>query len=431
MLPGRATPLVLTTLLLAGCEGYVEKNKVEQSEISRLVVASNDQLQPQTALRMPEYPLTAQGAFPQKAAIWKDLLQIGKPDQYDSGDPPSWGKGFAVVVQVALKIASIQSIKEKQSMFVLDLFLRLRWGDDRLRYDPSKMGKLAMITLNDADENMDQGNGPIWRPDLVFKNVAHAKQGKLLGVHTDISPLGRVFWARHISATFVGHFDYHWFPFDNQKLEIHLTSYKYQNNLQKLEFIEDKPDASEIPVQISRNASHPMFYIRGLKFWFSTYEVTGTNGHVGVLTTAILLRRANNAIIVKFILPVFILVMGSTLGFHVDDEKPSAAARVGVGVLCMMTQLSYSTSLINSVPKIAYLTWLDIFSLVAFFFNCFALVEYGYVCHLNLNDAKEDADNADVKARLWVPILWTTFSMVMIFVGLMVWSSEPNLSWDE
>jgi len=38
-------------------------------------------------------------------------------------------------------------------------------------------------------------------------------QGKLLGVHTDIAPSGDVFWSRHISASFVGHFAFQAYPF--------------------------------------------------------------------------------------------------------------------------------------------------------------------------------------------------------------------------
>jgi len=50
------------------------------------------------------------------------------------------------------QIDSINSIKEKQSMFTVGLFLRVRWLDVRLRYDVASMGTLGLITLNDADE---------------------------------------------------------------------------------------------------------------------------------------------------------------------------------------------------------------------------------------------------------------------------------------
>lgn len=310
-------------------------------------------------------------------------------------------------------------------MFTVGLFLRVRWHDGRLQYEPAQMGSLGLITLNDADEAIDGNLGPIWRPDIIFRNVATATQGKLLGVHTDIAPPGDVFWSRHLSATFVGHFAFQAYPFDNQVLDIHISSFRHSNQEQKLQWLETGP--SEIPAQIGHKVSHGMYMVRGVRYKTTPVNMGMGGSKVQVLTLGVILRRQVTSTMVKFILPVVVLVLASSLGYHVDDDKPSASARVGLGIMCVMTQLGFGIMTMNTLPRIAYITWLDWFTLFAFFFNCFALVEYGIVCYFNLNERVEEGDIWDVKARVYVPLAFLAVSIGMMVIGLLMWGSEPQL----
>merc|ERR1711865_95383 len=364
---------LLGLLLVAGLGfalGQPESPPVlAEGETSAMVKPTNDQMQPQTALKKPTAPLSSFGNFPTKKDIWDTLIF-------------------------------------------------------QKNYDVANMGTLGLITLNDADEAIDGGLGPIWRPDVIFRNVATAMQGKLLGVHTDIAPSGDVFWSRHISASFVGHFAFQAYPFDNQVLDIHISSFKQNNKAQKLHWL--AAGASEIPAQIGRRVSHGMFSVRGVKYKTDVMPM-GMGGEVQVLTLGIVLRRQVSSTIIKFVLPVAVLVLGSTLGYHVEDDKASASGRAGLGIMCVMTQLGFGIMTMNSLPKIAYITWLDWFTTFSFFFNCFALVEYGIVCYFNLNERVEEGDVWDVKARVYVPIAYLSFCFLMTIIGVFMWSSEPQL----
>ena len=211
---------------------------------------------------------------------------------------------------------------------------------------------------------------------------------------------------------------------DNQVLDIHISSFKQNNKAQKLHWL--AAGASEIPAQIGRRVSHGMFSVRGVKYKTDVMPM-GMGGEVQVLTLGIVLRRQVSSTIVKFVLPVAVLVLGSTLGYHVDDDKASASGRVGLGIMCVATQLGFGIMTMNSLPKIAYITWLDWFTTFSFFFNCFALVEYGIVCYFNLNERVEEGDVWDVKARVYVPIAYLSFCFLMTIIGVFLWASEPQL----
>jgi hypothetical protein len=78
----------------------------------------------------------------------------------------------------------------------------------------------------------------------------------------------------------------------------------------------------------------------------------------------------------KLILPVYMIVILGCLAYRIDVHEPKyVPARVGVIISCVLTQSSFGRQLTDSGPKVSYLTWLDFYVLVAFFFNAFAMLE--------------------------------------------------------
>lgn len=375
----------------------------------------NDVHQPVGFAPDDTFPIISHGMFPSKGDIWNDLLQMGKPNEYDRSDPPFWGKGV-VSIFVRFKVLGLISVNTKTNSFELDLALGERWVDDRLKFDPTKLGSLAVIILSSTDEALHGGTGPIWRPDTYFMNaVRFSATGDEIGQHTEITPKGIVFWGRKIAATFVAQFHFQYFPFDKHRLPIARSDYRYHNKQVRVSW--DGPHAATI----SEEVTHPLFQISAFdrakvvkQFYLGPYDCVIMN---------IRIERSVMSYFVKSILPVYLIVLLGCLAYRIDVHEPKMVpARVGVIISCVLTQSSFGRQLTEFGPKVSYLTWMDFYVLVAFMFNAFAMLEMGYVLLSNMNqikmpDGMHESNYIDNLMEIWVPILFTIFTAIMLMVG--------------
>merc|ERR1712072_29511 len=128
-----------------------------------------------------------------------------------------------------------------------------------------------------------------------------------------------------------------------------------------------------------------------------------------MLTSSTLLMREYTNFMFKLILPVFLIVMTSSLSYWIDPTV--APARVGLSITCVLTQVAFSSAVSNILPRIAYMTWIDWYIMMAFIFNCFALLEYGVVSYF-LEATDKDAEvkpheKLDEACRWVIPLLFT------------------------
>merc|ERR1712167_551771 len=87
------------------------------------------------------------GAYPHHKEIWAQILHHKDPLRYDKSDPPNWGK-VAVNVNVSVYLNNLLNVKEKEGSYSMDMFYRLLWDDNRLKYDPATFGGLKSIVLS-------------------------------------------------------------------------------------------------------------------------------------------------------------------------------------------------------------------------------------------------------------------------------------------
>ena len=91
------------------------------------------------------------------------------------------------------------------------------------------------------------------------------------------------------------------------------------------------------------------------------------------------MRKYTNYV-VKLILPMFIIVLLSTLTYWIDPM--SAPARVGGTVTLVLSIVTFNLTVSNDLPKINYNTLLDWFVWYCFIFVIFAVAEFATVHHI-------------------------------------------------
>jgi hypothetical protein len=114
----------------------------------------------------------------------------------------------------------------------MDLFLRLQWQDERLKFN-----------YNLGNESVRIDSSHVWTPDIYFYNKAGNTE--VMDQTLKISPNGSVFWSRHFIAKFTTIFKLEDFPFDTQKLIFKLVSFSHDEKVVDIRFF---PDSEGGPV---------------------------------------------------------------------------------------------------------------------------------------------------------------------------------------
>jgi len=358
------------------------------------------------------------GDFPSRKDVWAKLLHEGDPHdplRYDRSDPPNWGK-YATLVNVSINFNNLLNIKEKDGSYSMDFYFRLWWFDDRLEYNPAEFGNLKPIVLSIVDDNKNK----IWRPDTSFTNVMSVSTNTLLGELTSIQPSGKIYWSRHVSARLSAAFNFRMFPYDYQFLPIEIECFKYSTKLLKLAWKEGDE------VTLEGTFRHAQYDIKSKFFRKKDIVYPEVGLTYSSLKAAVLLYRDVTNFFAKLVLPVFLIVLISTLSYWIDPEV--APARVGLSITCVLTQVAFSSAVSNILPRIAYMTWIDWYIMMAFIFNCFALLEYGVVSYYLQSGGKDDEDKPheklDEACRWVIPLLFTIVAVSMILAGVL--NPEPH-----
>jgi len=145
----------------------------------------------------------------------------------------------------------MDSIAETTMDYRLNVFLRMRWNDPRLRYEG----------LFDEDSLVVHPSilKRFWLPDLFFANEKKAnfhkvtQDNKLVRVYKN----GDIYVSIRITLTLACYMDLLIFPMDLQQCNIELESFGYDKR--DLIFVWQDTDA----IQLSKTLALPQFSIKG------------------------------------------------------------------------------------------------------------------------------------------------------------------------
>lgn len=153
-------------------------------------------------------------------AVLMSLCAFGAAAQDDPTELP-WGQGFPVVARVGLSFVEVKAINENEGTFTATVDMRLRWRD--LRQAFPAVHAPASGYLDYRDDAAEKKLAEIWHPQAVFGNltekpILYQKRG------LRISPNGQVELMQRTTAVFSVDFPLENFPFDSQKLAVHILS---------------------------------------------------------------------------------------------------------------------------------------------------------------------------------------------------------------
>nr|XP_032800623.1 glycine receptor subunit beta-like [Petromyzon marinus] len=305
--------------------------------------------------------------------------------RYDPRIRPNFKKS-PVSVNLNIFVNSFGSVQETTMDYRVNIFIRQKWNDPRLRLPADFQGSEALT----VDPTMSRC---LWRPDLFFANEKTAnfhsvtKDNTLLFIYRN----GDVLLSMRLSITLSCPMDLTLFPMDTQMCKMQLESFGFTTEDLRFNW------APGDPVQMDE-MSLPQFDISNddIRYGNCTKFYPGT-GYYTCVEVIFTLRRQVGFYIMGVYAPTLLTVVLSWLSFWINPE--ASAARVPLGILSVLSLASQAMSLAAELPKVSYVKALDIWLIACLVFGFASLVEFAIV-QVFVNSPKRVAAEKIRKERL-------------------------------
>ena len=342
--------------------------------------------------------------------IFEDL-NIPHP-YYDSEDP--------IVVRVDFYIDKIFKVEAQKGTFEAQVNLWLTWNEPRLKkildkYNLYTDSKTKPYYLCSFDPSNSFSNFKLFDPSIDFFNrIDKPEVENHMADWVDIFSDGTIDQRLKDTATFhTTKFDFRKFPFDEQQLYVELWS-EYPSM-----FVELEPNEPYMNAYAQSGIYDPVdnlkMTIDGWNVKNITYETYSYLDNDGLPYTGFLfyinIKRLTSYYVFKIILPIIFILVISWSVFWVRGSQ--LEAKVNVTIVCLLSLIAYNFIIDEDLPKLSYLTFLDCFILMSYFYTGIATVLCVYSFTRKLKSGK-NLSNVDLLAQKWGPISYFSFLFIML-----------------
>ena len=239
-------------------------------------------------------------------------------------------------VYVSVGILDIDSISSADQSFTINVFVQFRWQDPKLAHD----GQGAV--RRDLSE--------ISAPRFLLLNRQRT-WSTLLNV-VEITPSGEAIYRMRLWGDFSQPLSLQDFPFDQHTFKIPILALNQAGGAVKL-LTDPRADSF-----MAKELSVADWRITSWDARTDMIELTPNNSHYGFIFSFDAARIHNHHII-KFIVPLILIVMMSWIVFWIDPKE--SGSQLSVAVTAALTLIAYHIALAGKLPDIPYLTRMDKF----------------------------------------------------------------------
>jgi len=287
-------------------------------------------------------------------------------------------------VRVNMRFYKVESVTTAEGRMAIQIWLRFRWRDERLAWDPAEFGGITRtffmaVGLNKPEET------EIWAPDVAVYNSVYNLNDIMHGQLAEVESDGTVTWSRpgllDVLCRFSGLVA---FPFDRLKCTIELGGWRMGAELQGLAFYTPSEGGShslawnEVTGEKAVGAAYHEYWIQNVTALSADYFYGdhGSGDHYTVLRYTIHLGRVQAYYILLVIGPCILM---SCFSFAVFWLKPSVGERLGYGITLILATEVFKLVVDEVVPVCGELLWIDLFTNVCSIF-CFISLAESCVC---------------------------------------------------
>jgi hypothetical protein len=314
-------------------------------------------------------------------------------------DRPAAGAG-PTQVSVGIWIVDITNIDGAQQNFTADLAVVFRWKDARLAHTGTGVAYYALEQ--------------IWTPRVGIANETSSVVRKF-PESAEVEPDGTVLYRQRYVGAFTQPLRLRSFPFDRQAFHIQLVAIRYRPD--EVMFVPDQNwinNGLKHGAGIAPSITLPDWTIEKWKTKPVTYALAPGFEYSGYAFEFTAARNVQHYIL-KVILPLILIVIMSWAGFWIDPVH--SASQISVAVTSMLTLIAYRFAVDTQLPRLPYMTRLDVFFLISTLLVFFSLIEVLITTILDNNHRKKQAQTIDRYCRIIFPAVFLSASIVIFMPG--------------
>jgi hypothetical protein len=319
------------------------------------------------------------------------------PDADASSTPPN--PDGPTVVGMAFYINELRDIDAVRDEYTFRGYVRTTWCDPRLAFDRAEAGRDARTTYGAAAAAEIQ---KIWFPSAF--PVDEVEGFQVLDRELRVRHDGTVQSNVNLSVRVVARFDLRRFPFDHQRLELAIESFRWPDD--SLVFVAE-PRATDF----AHDFSIPEWWIEGVSTRVEESHALRSAKPFSRLVLEIDVDRRGGFYLWKILLPVAVIVALSWTIFWMSDE--TAVNRIRLTATGVLTIVAYQFVVGRDLPRIAYLTILDKVMLVSFLLLAITAVPSLIVSYARADDMLR-AKRVDRISRAIFP---TTYVLLLLLIA--------------
>jgi hypothetical protein len=288
-------------------------------------------------------------------------------------------------------LVEVSDIRDREQEFDVELYLYTTWKDPTLA-DPS------------AKEERSLPIAEHWQPNLEFMQNREVKNetDNMLAVSAD----GTAVSVQHVWATLSTPFDLRKFPFDEHVLPISIESFSYDVN--KLKFVMEKDPVTTGHLRVTDG-----WNVKQIRSRVDDHHYPEENTNYSRFTGELVVHRDSGYYLWKIVLPLVLIIAMSWAVFWMDPEE--LEARMGLAVTSMLAVVAFNFAIADTLPKISYVTRMDVFIVLGYVFIFGAFIENLMTHILNRKDRYDDAVKLDVQCQKILPALFALTLGVFLF----------------
>jgi hypothetical protein len=301
-------------------------------------------------------------------------------------------------ISVGMWVVDISSIDSAQQTFTAEIAVVLRWKDPRLAHTGNGVVRYPLEQ--------------IWHPRVGIVNETNSVSRKMPD-SVEVDPDGTVTYRQRYVGAFTQPLRLQSFPFDRQTFRVQLVAVRYQSN--EVMFVPDQVwirDGLKEAGGISPSVTLPDWTIEKWELKPLVYALAPHHQYSSYAFEFTATRNVQNYIL-KVIFPLVLIVMMSWAGFWIDPVN--ANSQISVAVTSMLTLIAYRFTVDTQLPRLPYMTRLDVFFLVSTLLVFFSLIEVLVTTILDNNGQTLRAKTADRYCRVIFPVIFT-IALIGIFV---------------
>jgi Neurotransmitter-gated ion-channel ligand binding domain len=321
------------------------------------------------------------------------LVGVNAPDVL-TGKAAAAGKPVirpVTPVEVGLRMDQITGVDQRSENFGVVVSLLLKWQDPQLAFDPESCKCRLKIFNADAFSQFVLAQNTDW-PDFVLFNQQGNRwsQKRLATVYPD----GQVSYLERFGATLQApDFKFRKFPFDDQTFAI------------RIDMVEPAWDYAFRELdgfsEVGTRLGEEQWLLTGYDTRITT-ETDTVDFPTSRFTFRFHATRHLDYYVYRIFLPIMIIVLVSWFAFFLRDY----GKRVDVAGANLLLFIAFNFTISNDLPRLGYLTFLDVFLLTAFVITSLVFLLAVYMKRMETDGKSEMAHRIDAHLIWMYPVAY-------------------------